>query len=119
VPYFRNVAYLDTFITASEPEIVEDGERDGHDELIITFQKAIIKYRITLPVAEYLKKAMSLLNMHDHVILTTHRSIRSGELEKLTFSSVLEANGAFSIVDLLFQETILVKKGCGENMTFA
>lgn len=117
-PYFRNVLYLDSFITASEPEIIEDGERDGQDEVIPTFQKALIKYRVTAPVTDYVKKAMALLNMHDHTVLTTHRSIRTGEMEKIAFSSTLDANGAISIVDLLWQETLLVKKGCGENMAF-
>lgn len=116
-PFFRNVLYLDSFVTASEPEIVEDGEKDGNDEVIPTFQKAIIKYRITSAVSDYVKKAMSLLNMHDHAILTTHRSVRTGEMDKINITTTFEANGAISIVDLVWQETLLLKKGCGENMT--
>ncbi len=116
-PYFRNIVYLDTFITASEPEIIEDGERDGNDEVVATFQKAIIKYRITAPVPDYLKKALSLLNMHDHAVLTTHKSARTGEISKPAVSSILDANGGISIVDILFRETILTKNVCGQNMT--
>lgn len=116
-PYFRNVAYLDTFITASEPEIVEDGTRDGNDELIPTFQKAVITYRMTAPVPDFLKKSLVLLPMHDHVLLTTKNGVRTGEIQKSNVNSALEASGALSIVDVLFSETILLKKGCGENMS--
>jgi hypothetical protein len=115
-PYFRNIAYLDTFITASEPEIIEDGNRDGNDELIATFQKALIKYRVTVMVPDFLKKAMAIMQLHDHVVITTKNGLRSGEITKLAVTSALEASGALSVVDIIFQEIILLKKGCGENM---
>lgn len=116
LPKFKNVLYLDSFITASEPEIVEDGTRDGNDELIPTFQKAIINYRITAAVPDFVKRALSLLNMHDYRLLTTKRSVRTGSMDTVKVSSALEASGALSIVDIIFSEAILLKKGCGENM---
>lgn len=116
-PVFRNVLYLDSFITASEPEIVEDGTRDGDDELIPTFQKAVIFYRITAAVPDFLKKALILMQMHDHVLITTKLGVRSGEVRKTVVSSALEASGALSIVDIQFQQDVaMVKKGCADNM---
>jgi len=116
-PVFRNVAYLDTFITASEPEIVEDGTRDGEDELIPTFQKAIIPYRITLATSDFLKKALMVMQLHEHVLITTKFGVRSGEVRKLTVQSALEASGGLSIVDILFQQDVaMVKKNCSDNM---
>jgi hypothetical protein len=115
--FFKQVFYLDSFITASEPEIVEDGTKDGNDELIPTFQKAIINYRITTDASEFLKKAISLLPMCDSLDLTTKLGIRTGPIEKITVDSVPEGNGAISIVDLVFQETVaIIKKGCGNDM---
>lgn len=115
-PYFTNVLYLDTFITASEPVITEDGTRDGQDEMIATFKKVVIPYRITVLVPDFLKKALTLIALHDHFLITTKQGIRSGEVEKAAINSTLEAAGALSTVDIIFQETIMVKKGCGENM---
>lgn len=117
LPYFKNVAYLDSFVTSSEPQIIEDGTKDGNDELIPTFQKAIINYRISAPMAEFLKKAVALIQMHDFVTLTTQRGIRSGELQKALVNAELSDNGGMSFVDIIFQETVaMVKKGCNDNL---
>jgi len=119
VPDFRNVIYLDSFVTNSEPQITEDGTRDGEDTVIETFQKALIAYRITVVVPDFLKRALMLLEMHDHVLLTTKWGVRSGEIERIEVASTLEANGALSVVDMLFQEDMaMVKKGCADNMIF-
>lgn len=115
-PHFKNVLYIDTFITASEPEILQDGVRDGNDETIPTFEKAIIKYRITLLVPDFLKKALAVMQMHDHIMITTKLGVRSGEVKKANVATTPEANGAYATVDILFQETILLKKNCGDNM---
>jgi hypothetical protein len=117
IPYFRNVAYLDTFITQSEPEIIEDGEKDGNDEQVATFSKAVIRYRITELVPDYLKKALVLMQMHDHVFLTTRNGIRTGEIKKMETASAAEAFGGLSTIDIIFEEEILIKKGCGDNMS--
>lgn len=116
LPKFKQVVYLNTFVTASEPEILEDGERDGTDELVPTFQKGIIAYRITDLVPDFLKKALVLMQMHDYAGLTTKRSVRTGKMDTLKVNSALDASGALSIVDIIFHEAILLKKGCGENM---
>jgi hypothetical protein len=117
IPYFRNVAYLDTFITQSEPEIIEDGEKDGNDEQVPTFTKALIRYRITELVPDYLKKALVLMQMHDHVTLTTRKGTRSGELLRLETATAPEAFGGLSSIDIIFEEDLLIKKGCGDNMS--
>lgn len=118
LPYFRNIVYLDTFVHASEPEIEEDGIKDGADETVPTFQKALLRYRITELVPDYLKTALVIMQMHDHVILTTPQGLRTGEIEKLTTETAPEFNGAFGTVDILWEEAlVMIKKGCGDNMT--
>jgi hypothetical protein len=82
LPKFRNSIYLDTFVHASEPEITEDGTRDGDDELITTFQKVVIPYRITVVVPDFLKKALCVMALHSTVTLRTKHGVREGTLEQ-------------------------------------
>lgn len=120
LPYFRNVLYLDTFIVNSEPEITVDGTKDGNDDVVPTFQKATINYRITLAVPDFIKKALMVMSIHDHIVITTQRGIRSGEIESPAVAGTsLEGNGAITVVDIVFPEGILLKKACGENMVSA
>jgi hypothetical protein len=117
VPKFKNVLYLDTFIHASEPEVTEDGARDGYDELITTFQKVVIPYRITLVVPDFIKKALCVMPLHDAIKIVTKNGVRSGFIEQVKINAALEANGALSVVDILFySELAIVKKGCADNM---
>jgi hypothetical protein len=117
VPKFKNFLYLDTFVHASEPEITQDGKRDGHDELIITFSKVVIPHRITVIVPDFLKKALFVMPLHSTIELRTKNAIREGALENIKLTSALEANGALSVVDILFtSEIAIVSKGCPDNM---
>lgn len=117
IPRFRNVVYLDTFVHQSEPEIIADGEKDGYDETVETFQKCLLKYRITEIVPDFLKLAFVVMQMHDHVKLTTEYGLRSGEMHKLTTATTSEQGGAFSTVDILFEEDVaMIKKACATNM---
>jgi hypothetical protein len=115
-PYFKNVIYLDSFIHASDPEVVEDHETDGADNDIPTFQKAIRRYHIADMMPDFLKLALVVMQMHDHVFLTTRKGLRTGELSEISVTPALEQNGAFSTVEIAFEESIMIKKGCGDNM---
>lgn len=118
IPKFKNVLYLDTFIHASEPELTEDGARDGNDELITTFQKVVIPYRITVLVPDFVKKALCVMPMHDVIKVVTKRGVRAGSLESVKINTALEVSGALSVVDILFNADVaMVKKGCADNMT--
>jgi hypothetical protein len=117
IPYFRNVIYLDSFIHASEPRIEEEGEEDGDGETVITFQKAIFTYRITELVPDFLKKALVLLQIHDFVFITPVNSPRSGQVKRATVTATLEFGGAFSAVEIAFNEEVeTIKKACADNM---
>lgn len=116
-PYFRNVVYLDSFIHASEPEIAEETTTDGNDTPIPTFQRAAIRYQIADLVPDFLKVALVLAQMHDHVWITTPLQLYSGEIENIETTSTQEAFGALSSVTIIFEESIaIVKKACAGNM---
>lgn len=109
---FKQLVYLDTFIHSSEPEIEEDGERDGQDQIVPTFQKMIVKYRFSIMVPDYMKIAIISMQMHDNVLLTTENGIRTGNIEKMTTSSTIEASGAYSTVDVLLEQLLVSKDAC-------
>lgn len=116
-PVFKNIVFLDTFITASEPEIEQDGTKDGNDETIPTFQKALIRYRITDMLPDFLKLAIVLMEMHDTVNITTPGGLYSGNIEKMETNTAPDDTGALAVVDILFQHDVaMVKKGCNNNM---
>jgi hypothetical protein len=118
LPRFRNVVYLDTFIHQSEPEIIQDGEKDGNDEVVPIFQKCLLRYSLTEYVPDFLKLAFVIMQMHDHVLLTTENANRSFEVSKIvSVNTSPDMGGAFSTVEILFEEiAAITKKGCADNM---
>lgn len=116
-PVFRNVLYVDTFISSSAPEVTVDGTRDGYDQVVPTFFKAVIPYRVAMLVPDYLKRALAILDMHDHIWITEKAGARMGELERIEVQTNDEQGGALSMVELLFEEDLaMLKKGCADNM---
>lgn len=114
---FFSRVYLDTFITASEPTYEAVVEKDGNGEVFPTFQKMVIKYRLSQIVPDFLKVAFYVMQMHDNVILTTEKGIRSGEIKNLDISSTLTNDGSFSQVEILFEQTtLLINTSCEDNM---
>lgn len=116
VPKFKNTIYLDTFIYSSQPEISEETEPDGNDEEIPVFQKVFSMYAISEDLPDFLKKAVSLLPLHDVVNLTTKGGVRSGRIEGIEVQSATQINGALAETTIRFKETLIIKKGCGQNM---
>lgn len=115
---FKNVCYLDTFVHISEPEINEDTEKDGFDNDIATFQRAVIKYRITELVPDYLKIALVLMQMHGHVFLSTANGIDIGEFKNMTTETQAEGSGGLSTIDILFEQDLaIINKGCNNSIS--
>lgn len=113
---FKQIIYIDSFVHTSEPEIEQDGERDGDDQIIPTFQKMVVKYRFSTMVPDYMKIALTSMQMHDEVYLTTENGTRTGKIERLTTSSTIETSGAYSTVDVVMEQAIITRTACCENM---
>lgn len=113
---WKQLIYLDTFIHTGEPEIEEDGERDGEDKLIPTFQKMTIKYKFTALVPDFLKIAITSMQIHDEVYLTTGNGVRTGKIERMTTTATVESGGAYSTVDVSLEQLIMSRDACCENM---
>lgn len=117
VPIFKNVLFLDTFTTSSEPEIIEEGDKDGAGNIVPDFQQAVIKYRISLIVPDYLKLALVLIQMHSYIFLHERKNLRSGDLKRVNTSTGLEANGAMSTVDIIYEQDLaIIKTGCSNAL---
>lgn len=115
---FYNLLYLDTTLTASEPTMEVTGQKDGKDELIPTFMKAIIKYRVSAVIPDYLKVALHLMQMHNFKYVATEQAIRQGFVKNMDVTSTLTTDGAHSIVEVLFEQMILLSDTvCSDNMT--
>lgn len=113
---WKQVVYIDSFVHVMEPEIEEDGERDGTDQLIPTFQRMTVKYRFSVMVPDYMKVALTSLQMHDNVYLTTDNGNRSGKIERMTTTATVENSGAYSTVDVILEQLLLLKQSCSDEM---
>lgn len=120
VPGFKNTVYLDTFITASDPQIEQDGEQDGDNNLIPTFQKMTIPYKIHIMVPDYMKIALTAIQLHKNILITTSKGVRIGTVQNFEVKSQLEDSGCFSSLEITFEQPIaIVNHACCENMVLA
>lgn len=114
---FYNVVFLDTFVTASEPEYITTLEKDGLEENIPVMQKLVVKYRISKIVPDYLKIALFFMQMHDNVSITLEKQLRSGDIKNPEVSATLLSDGAYSLLELYFEQiSLLVKTSCTDDM---
>lgn len=113
---WKQIMYIDSFIHASDPEVEEDGERDGNDMLIPTFQRMIVRYRFSAIVPDYMKIAIVSLQLHDNVWITTENETRSGRADRLSTSTSIDDNGAYSTIDAIIDQYVMVKKACCSNI---
>lgn len=108
--------YIDSFIHASEPEVEEDGERDGNDMLIPTFQRMVVRYRFSAVVPDFIKIALVSMQIHDNIFIATENNTRSGKVERMSSSATVGDGGAYSTLDVVLEQYVLVKNSCCTNM---
>jgi hypothetical protein len=114
---FYNLLYLDTWITASEPEYVAEGKNDGYNEFHATMQKTVIKYRISTIIPDYIKVALYTMLLHENIYLFTEKALREGAIKNIDIQSSLSVDGALSTVEILFEQmSLMVKTNCTEEM---
>ena len=111
---FKQEIYLDTFIHTSEPEIEEETEPDGNNNLNPTFSKLVIKQKIEVLVPDFLKIALMTLPMHDEIKVFDQNK-REGKIDRTKVTPTTVANGAFATLEIVFETDILTKTLCDEN----
>lgn len=111
---FKQVVYLDTFISSSEPEIEEEGEYDVKNVIVPTFQKMTVKHRMSIYAPDYLKVALTSLQMHSNIELEAPAQGREGIISRVEVTATVEEDISYGIVSMLLVEEILVKTNCNE-----
>ena len=111
---FKQEIYLDTFIHTSEPEIEEETEPDGNNNLNPTFSKLVIKQKMEILVPDFLKIALMTLPMHEEIKVFDQNK-REGKIDRTKVTPTTVANGAFATLEIVFETDILTKTLCDEN----
>ncbi len=111
---FKQIVILDTFLHTAEPEIEEEGERDGENNLIPTFVKMTVRQKAEVIVPDYMKTALSSLQMHDNIWIGNGYN-GSGDIDRATVQAQTDETGAFSSVIIDFQTDVMSKKICDNN----
>lgn len=109
---FKQIIYLDTFIHSAEPEIEEDGEPDVNNTIKVTFSKLTVKHRLEVYAPDFIKVALTSLQMHSNVTLEAPKQARIGEVKRIEVTSTPEEGLPYNIVSMLLVEEMLVKNSC-------
>jgi len=115
---WKQIIYLDTFIYKSEPDVEEDGSKDGVNNTIPNFQKLTLRYNFAVLVPDYLKIALVSLQIHDKINIVSNNSIRSGLIDDCEVTFQDEAGGLISEVSVKFIQYIITKNACNEKIPF-
>ena len=111
---FHQKIFLDTFLHTAEPAIEEEGERDGDNKLIPTFVKMTIKQKAEAIVPDFVKIALSTLQLHDNVKVSF--GTREGFVDRAEVTSQVDETGAYSSVIMDFETEVLSKKTCDDDL---
>lgn len=113
---FKQILYLDTFISSTEPEIEEEAEADVNNMPVPTFQKLTIKHRAALWAPDFLKVALTSLQMHSNIELDSPSQSRSGFISRVEVTSAQEEGIPFNVVNLVITEQVVTKNSCPDDI---
>jgi len=96
---FQNKIYLDTYISHSEPQLLEEVEKDGLDKEIVVFAKMTNRYLFSEVLPDFLKTALSAMSLcrsvyfidpKANIFLTATRVRTTSTPESSQFESFVE-----------------------------
>ena len=111
---FKQVIFLDTFVSSFVPEIEEEQEKDGLNNEVPIFQKLSLKYKIVDVVPDFIKIALISLQMHDNIFLTINES-RSGKIDRVQVTAQPHEGQGLNDVDIVFEDDVMYKSNCDTN----
>lgn len=109
---FKQVIFLDSVLSSSEPEIEEEGENDENGLFEATFQRLSVNHTLEVYVPDFLKIALTSLQMHSNILLTSPSQAREGIITRVIVSSASDPNVGYSTVTMQLVETNLIKNSC-------
>lgn len=113
---FIQEIYLDTKIHAEEPEIEEETKENAKGKVIPISQKLINNYKINTIAPDFLKIALTSLQMHREVNITTPFNSNYIEVSRVVVTNQLEANGELTRVELSIRQILLTLSACNAHI---
>lgn len=113
---FKQVVYLDSIISNSETEVVEEGDEDENGKFTATYQRLTVNHRLEAYVPDFLKIALTSMQMHSNVTLMSPTQAREGVIDRVVVSSVTDPNVQYNTVTMQLVENSLVKNSCGSTI---
>lgn len=111
---FKQILYLNTFIHTSDTEIQEDVEPDGFDNEIPTFQKLMIRQRMSVVVPDFLKTAIETIQLHENIEVF-EKNKRSGNVDRFKVNSTSEEFGSMYSLEIVMETDVLMKSSCNDD----
>ena len=109
---YRNEVYFDSFISNSEPEVIEEVEKDGIDMEIMIFSKIVNKLRFSEVVPDYLKTAIMAMKVHKEIFIK-EEGLSEIAVSRAIIAPSIEGGGCFSFVDILLEvDNVLYNSAC-------
>lgn len=110
---FANVVYLDSFLSHSDPELVEVVEKDGLGGENVVFSKMINRMKFSEVVPDFLKTAFMAIPLHKVIKVLTKSGTHDITVSRFKITSNAEASGCFSFVDITLEmDAVLYQDAC-------
>jgi hypothetical protein len=110
---YENKLFLDSFLAHTEPDLLEEVEKDGAGTEVVKFSKFTFKYRFSEIVPDYIKEALVAMTLHRIKTVTDRSGLISFQVSRARVNSSVEGGGCFSFVDILLeQDQVLIATSC-------
>lgn len=111
---FKQILYIDSFVSSFVPEIDEETEKDGLNNEIPVFQKLALKYKFVDVVPDFIKIVLIALQMKDNVYIYINES-RSGKIDRVEVTTQPVEGTGLNDIEVIFEDDILYKSKCDTN----
>ncbi len=109
---FKQVVYLNSFIHTNEPEIEEEVKENSKGQTIPLTQKMITNHKIVDLVPDFMKLAITSLQLHNDIKIELPYGIDEITAERVTTTSSPTVDGAYSNVEISVKQILLSLNAC-------
>lgn len=113
---FKQVIYLDTFIHNDDPEIEEEVRQNSKGQMIRLRQQMFTNHKIVDLTPNFLKLAISSLQMHDKVNIITAYDKEEITAENISTTSTPTSDGAYSTIEISIKQILLSLNACNSQI---
>ena len=114
---FLNTIYLESDVGKPEYSLQEEGDNNGENDFIESFQKWEKFYRIEVKVPEYMVDTLTMLPLHDYIYIWLQNGA-NGLVKDIDISPpAWETEGCHATMEIKFTLDSIVKTQCCKNYT--